>query len=197
MASSCSRSQVIPKTPANRPVFARLISRSASRNCAEIPGVKTRNGQWERAGIRLTSAGSYPEGRGFESPPATTEAGSRRQGSAWKQSRSKSSRSASALTAGPLWPGAGHQSGINSTEVCAPCSAAPRHQRPGHNGGVAQAVLVATGLGRRGGLPPAASRRAALRGPGLLHISGVSAANSQSSAFGAASALTYGPTRRP
>jgi hypothetical protein len=69
MASSCSRSQVIPKTPANRPVFARLISRSASRNCAEIPGVKTRNGQWERAGIRLTSAGSYPEGRGFESRP--------------------------------------------------------------------------------------------------------------------------------
>src|SRR5215203_438991 len=45
--------------------------------------------------------------------------------------------------------------------------------------------------------PPAASRRAALTGPGLLHISGVSAANSQSSAFGAASALTYGPTRRP
>jgi len=153
MASSCSRSQVIPKTPANRPVFARLISRSASRNCAEIPGVKTRNGQWERAGIRLTSAGSYPEGRGFESRPR------------YYRSRITPTRkcmetitiqvepgSASALTAGPLWPGAGHQSGINSTEVCAPCSAAPRHQGPGHNGGIAQAVLAATGLGRRGGL---------------------------------------------
>ena len=40
--------------PANRPVFARLIPGWASKNCAEIPGVWTRNGQWERAGIRLT-----------------------------------------------------------------------------------------------------------------------------------------------
>src|SRR5215217_886294 len=84
--------------------------------------------------------------------PATTEAGSRRQGSAWKQSRSESSRVRLRLLQLDL---CGLERGINQGSIprtSAPCSAAPRHQRPGHNGGVAQAVLAATGLGRRGGL---------------------------------------------
>jgi hypothetical protein len=197
MASSCSRSQVIPKTPANRPVFARLISRSASRNCAEIPGVKTRNGQWERAGIRLTSAGSYPEGRGFESRPR------------YYRSRITPTRKCMetiTIQVEPVgfgsyswtsvaWSGASirHQfhGGLRALlgRASAPASRSQRRRR--------------TSCARRDGprsarRPPAGCITASrVEGPGLLHISGVSAANSQSSAFGAASALTYGPTRRP